>query len=232
MAERDRRSRRRRHVLAHETYRTRAEERDAAVARVRASRSNVAGLERAALARSFRIARRRSHRRYDSAFSWVMLGVVASCVANDDLVLGVGQAIDEFLGGRRATASRILRSLPAPQPLLSRTRGAPRTLRREPERLTRHKRPDLPKSLLASIYLRDHFVCRYCGRQTIFLQVLNVLSRLFPIEFPTHVGWKIGVIHPAYWSHSTTLEHIVPMARGGSARDPAISRPPAMRARN
>lgn len=49
--------------------------------------------------------------------------------------------------------------------------------------------------------------------------MLRVLSRLHPQEFPYHPNWKAGQVHPAYLLTSTTLDHVVPGARGGSWRD-------------
>jgi len=45
-------------------------------------------------------------------------------------------------------------------------------------------RSDLAESVIAGIYLRDHFHCRYCGCQVIPTQVMRLLSEVFPDEFP------------------------------------------------
>ena len=65
-------------------------------------------------------------------------------------------------------------------------------------------------------FARDHWTCRLCGAQTIDLQVLRCLSRLFPETLPFHPNWKFAESHLIYWTLSTSLEHVVPFARGGA----------------
>jgi len=38
---------------------------------------------------------------------------------------------------------------------------------------------------------------------------------LLPAEFPFHPNWKMDKTHQAYWELFPTLDHIVPVARGG-----------------
>jgi hypothetical protein len=65
------------------------------------------------------------------------------------------------------------------------------------------------------IFLRDGFVDRYSGNRLVFPAVLRILSVLLPDEFPFHRNWKMIETHPAYWELFPTLDHVVPIARGG-----------------
>jgi len=66
------------------------------------------------------------------------------------------------------------------------------------------------------IFIRDGFIDRYSGNRLIFPPVLRLISRLLPEEFPFHPNWKMNESHMAYWELSPTVDHIVPVARGGA----------------
>src|SRR4051794_21613401 len=51
------------------------------------------------------------------------------------------------------------------------------------------RRPPSPQAL-AEIYDRDRYQCRYCGRKTVLIEVMRLLSELFPEQFPYHRNWK------------------------------------------
>lgn len=70
-------------------------------------------------------------------------------------------------------------------------------------------------SVIARIYARDRYQCRYCGERTILPPVMRLLSRVCPDEFPMHTNWKAELTHPAFVSRSTTLDHVSPIAGGG-----------------
>lgn len=76
-------------------------------------------------------------------------------------------------------------------------------------------------SVIAEVYARDCYQCRYCGERTILTPVMRLLSRLFPDEFPMHPNWRADGTHPAFVSRSTTLDHVVPVAGGGDPVDPS-----------
>jgi len=78
-----------------------------------------------------------------------------------------------------------------------------------------------PPQVLAEIYDRDRYQCRYCGRKTVLIEVMRLLSGLFPEQFPYHPNWKASETHPAYWSVSATHDHVVPVSRGGDSLDPS-----------
>lgn len=83
------------------------------------------------------------------------------------------------------------------------------------------KPPDLKKeqwpamSVIAKVYARDHYQCRYCGERLILTAVMRLVSRLYPDQFPYHPNWKASLTHPAFISRSATLDHIHPIASGG-----------------
>ena len=138
--------------------------------------------------------------------------------AKDTLVSALERAVELFLAGERHAAAIALRSLPQAPP--ARTAAATKRGLAAPPPATRLPRVTIAKRVYLETFARDHFQCRYCGRYTIFLQVLSVLSDLFPSELPTHPNWKHDVCHPIYWTHSTTLEHVHAVARGGDPKDP------------
>ena len=65
------------------------------------------------------------------------------------------------------------------------------------------------------VFVRDGFVDRYSGNRLLFPPVLRLLSVMLPAAFPFHRNWKMNKTHPAYWELFPTLDHIVPVARGG-----------------
>jgi len=65
------------------------------------------------------------------------------------------------------------------------------------------------------VFLRDGFVDRYSGAHLVFPGVLRILSSRLPAEFPYHPNWKMTETHLAFWELSPTIDHIVPIARGG-----------------
>ncbi len=71
--------------------------------------------------------------------------------------------------------------------------------------------------LQVRVFLRDRFTCRYCRRNTVFIPVLRVLSRLYPAELPYQKNWRWSETHPAYWKYAASCDHVVPVARGGTS---------------
>jgi 5-methylcytosine-specific restriction endonuclease McrA len=75
-----------------------------------------------------------------------------------------------------------------------------------------------PRSVVAATYLRDSFTCVYCGRRTVVLPVLGLVSEMLPAEFPCHPNWKRDIAHRFYWDLSTTLDHVAAVSTGGDWR--------------
>jgi len=69
------------------------------------------------------------------------------------------------------------------------------------------------------VFLRDGFVDRYSGARLIFPPVLRALTQAMPEDFPADANWTYAHTHPAYWELSPTLDHILPVARGGADDD-------------
>ena len=65
------------------------------------------------------------------------------------------------------------------------------------------------------VFLRDGFVDRYTGAKLINPAALRLLSALMPDEFPAHKNWKQSESHIAYWELFPTIDHLIPVARGG-----------------
>jgi len=65
------------------------------------------------------------------------------------------------------------------------------------------------------IFLRDGFVDRYSGENLVFPPVIRLLSTLMPEEFPYHKNWKMSECHLGYWQLLPTVDHIIPVSRGG-----------------
>jgi hypothetical protein len=63
--------------------------------------------------------------------------------------------------------------------------------------------------------LRDGFVDRYTGQRLIYIGALRLLSYLMPTDFPYHKNGKMDQCHIAYWELIPTIDHIVPISRGG-----------------
>lgn len=88
-----------------------------------------------------------------------------------------------------------------------------------PFQYTKYKSRSYTKSKMLGIFLRDGFIDRYSGYKLIFPPVLRILSIKFPESFPFHVNWKMSESHLAYWELTPTVDHIHPIAQGGTNDD-------------
>lgn len=136
---------------------------------------------------------------------------------NDETTEHIQAAAQALLAGRATLASAELRAIDAAalraqwDAAFARRRalGLKTNRAAEKRRWTTHdeSRP---------IYERDRYTCRYCGKRTIHVRVLEVLSFAFPVELPYGGrSWPMAHTHMIYWTHTTSLEHLVPHARGG-----------------
>jgi phage pi2 protein 07 len=71
------------------------------------------------------------------------------------------------------------------------------------------------KTKMLHVFIKDGFIDRYSGQKLIFPPVLRILSMNYPEEFPFHLNWKMSDCHPAYWDLMPTIDHIVPITKGG-----------------
>lgn len=69
------------------------------------------------------------------------------------------------------------------------------------------------------IFIRDGFIDRYSGKRLVFPPIFRLLSKLMPDVFPFHKNWKMTECHIAYWQLFPTIDHIIPVARGGEDED-------------
>jgi 5-methylcytosine-specific restriction endonuclease McrA len=81
--------------------------------------------------------------------------------------------------------------------------------------LERAKR-QIPKAVMLQVFLRDGFVDRYDGMRLVFPGALHLMSCLLEDVFPYHPHGKYEKCHPAFWDVLASIDHIIPIARGGS----------------
>jgi hypothetical protein len=53
----------------------------------------------------------------------------------------------------------------------------------------------------------------------IFPGTLLAISLLLPSEFPYQKHWRQSETHPAFWELYPTIDHVIPLARGGSDQE-------------
>jgi hypothetical protein len=118
-------------------------------------------------------------------------------IEKSDAIAAVCSAITE--GAPDVAISILKRDYPfAPEPLTKRDYGALESTR---------------------VFVRDGFLDRYTGERLIFPPVLRVLSGILAADFPYHPNWKTDLTHPAYWEVGATIDHVVPVTRGGADDD-------------
>lgn len=70
---------------------------------------------------------------------------------------------------------------------------------------------------MTAVFLRDGFIDRYSGDRLVFTPVLRLITEQMPAGvFPFHPNWKRSETHRAYWDLAPTIDHIVPVTRGGN----------------
>lgn len=65
------------------------------------------------------------------------------------------------------------------------------------------------------VFRRDGFIDRYSGDRLVFPGTLRLLSLYLPEAFPYHPNWRTTDTHFAFWQLSPTVDHVVPVSRGG-----------------
>ena len=66
------------------------------------------------------------------------------------------------------------------------------------------------------LFINDGFIDRYTGEKLVNPGILKVISFYFPEKFPYHPHGKMSHSHIAYWELIPSIDHIYPIARGGS----------------
>lgn len=65
------------------------------------------------------------------------------------------------------------------------------------------------------VFLRDGFIDQYRGTRLVYPPALRLISDALPSAFPYTPNWKMSQTHIAYWELSATIDHLVPVTRGG-----------------
>ena len=71
------------------------------------------------------------------------------------------------------------------------------------------------RQMLAA-FTRDGFVDRYSGVRLVCPATLRLISKRLPEQFPFHRNGRLDVCHFAFWELFPTIDHFVPVARGGA----------------
>ena len=65
------------------------------------------------------------------------------------------------------------------------------------------------------LFMRDGFIDRYTGNRLINPGVLRLLHVVPGNDFPAHPHGKVSETHLAFWELFPTVDHVVPVSRGG-----------------
>ena len=65
------------------------------------------------------------------------------------------------------------------------------------------------------LFMRDGFTDRYTGNRLINPGVLRLLHVVLGDDFPAHPNWKVSETHFAFWELFPTVDHVLPLSRGG-----------------
>lgn len=71
------------------------------------------------------------------------------------------------------------------------------------------------KYQMCKVFLRDGFIDRYSGDKLLFPGLIKILTIEFPDIFKYHKNWKMSDTHMIYWDLFPTIDHLIPVARGG-----------------
>ncbi|WP_395049487.1 HNH endonuclease [Flavobacterium sp.] len=75
------------------------------------------------------------------------------------------------------------------------------------------------KHQMCKVFLRDGFIDRYSGDKLIFPGLIKILTLEFSDVFKYHRNWKMSETHMIYWDLFPTIDHLIPVARGGEDND-------------
>lgn len=80
---------------------------------------------------------------------------------------------------------------------------------------TRNERERTPDTWLIEVWRRDGLIDRYSGERLVFPGTLLLLAELLPSELPYHRNGRLDVCHIAHWTLYPSVDHLVPISRGG-----------------
>lgn len=69
---------------------------------------------------------------------------------------------------------------------------------------------------MLGVFERDGFIDRYSGSRLVLPATLRLISRRLPEQFPFHRNGRFDTCHFAFWELFPTIDHLVPIARGGA----------------
>jgi hypothetical protein len=69
---------------------------------------------------------------------------------------------------------------------------------------------------MLAVFVRDGFIDRYSGARLVCPATLRLISKRLPEAFPFHRNWRIDACHFGYWELCPTVDHILPVSRGGT----------------
>lgn len=72
------------------------------------------------------------------------------------------------------------------------------------------------QNTILEVFRRDGFIDRYTGIRLVHPGLLFLLQFELPEIFKYHGGWKLGECHMVFWELFPTVDHIVPITKGGS----------------
>ena len=75
------------------------------------------------------------------------------------------------------------------------------------------------KHQMCKVFLRDGFIDRYTSDKLVFPGLLKILTLEFSDVFKYHRNWKMSETHMIYWDLFPTIDHLIPVARGGEDND-------------
>lgn len=138
---------------------------------------------------------------------------------NDPIPGNILELAQALIGGDAASASMLAKRIDGEAlfrqrlTLFSSVKRSPRAP--SPPGVARSPRSSIAEAVKLRVFRRDRFTCRLCLRPTLYLPALQAISRALPAEMPYQPSWAFGTTHPIYWTHSTSLEHLTPLARLG-----------------
>lgn len=139
-------------------------------------------------------------------------------VRADQSEIGIGERVEELPSSGRLGTMTHAETLQAAFALIStgRIADAAKTIEQHYPFIppTNAGRKYTPFQSL-QIFIRDGFCDRYSGKHLINPAVLRLFSAFLPDQFPAHPNWKQSESHIGFWELFPTIDHLVPVARGG-----------------
>ena len=143
----------------------------------------------------------------------------------DDIADRIQSAIGALLAGDLGRARSVLASIDRPR--LLEERAIARNRIWAPGGIAARAKPHQPNMRRDSVsskralelFKRDSFICRYahCRRRTIYLPIFKALHKAFPDAQPYHANWKPLESHILLWTYSSSVEHHIAFAHGGTS---------------